>query len=590
MATANLRAVISAQDNASGTIANVGGGFKQMAGAMALGQLAANAISKAISFTIDKVKEMTTAAFNQVREVENATFALKAYEKNGTKVNKVLKDLISFARSDPGVLFQREDLFAAASTLKLYGQETDSLVGKVKILARGVALGKTTFQELSQIVGRAAAKGRLDAVDFDMLIERGIGLDRSFRGAAVTSESLFKALEKALPAEILEGRANTIDGLMIRLNTAFRDLGSAILGVDKETTTFIEGGLGDTFVTTLKELRDVMASPAFTNFFAALGNGLANVVPPLVRGMIAFFSVLSKVSEFINIPFRQALQVIISLFRFIKPALQEVWSVIQNELVPAVKELWANLGPANQQALKSLGVIIGVAVVGAILLLAKALVAVIRTITFVINIVNRTVAVFRSLISTSLAVGQSMYSGFMRPIYQVISIVGQLVRAFVSAMSSIRGAVAGMGGAIIAPFKSAFDWIIARVGEVRSAVSSVSGAANSIKSSLNPINAIKGIFGKASGTDFAPGGMTLVGERGPEMVTLPRGSKVHRADETRKMGGGHTTINITVPMMTGSANERRKIARQLIKDIQDVAASNGMSATDMLGSKYGLVT
>src|SRR3990167_8868751 len=176
------------------------------------------------------------AAFDQVRQVENATFGLKAYEKNAGKVADVLKNLVAFARSDTGVLFQREDLFAAANTLKLYGQSTETLVDKVKLLSRGVALGKTSFQELSQIVGRAAAKGRLDAMDFDMLIERGIGLDRSFRGAAVTSETLFKALEKALPAEILEGRAKSIDGVMIRLKSAFRDLGGAIIGVDRDTS------------------------------------------------------------------------------------------------------------------------------------------------------------------------------------------------------------------------------------------------------------------------------------------------------------------------------------------------------------------
>jgi SLT domain-containing protein len=48
-----------------------------------------------------------------------------------------------------------------------------------------------------------------------------------------------------------------------------------------------------------------------------------------------------------------------------------------------------------------------------------------------------------------------------------------------------------------------------------------------------------GVFGKniatklntprpahANGTDYAPGGLSLVGERGPEWVNLPRGSKV----------------------------------------------------------------
>jgi tape measure domain-containing protein len=49
----------------------------------------------------------------------------------------------------------------------------------------------------------------------------------------------------------------------------------------------------------------------------------------------------------------------------------------------------------------------------------------------------------------------------------------------------------------------------------------------------------------AMGTNFAPGGLAVVGERGPELVTLPRGSKVDTANETSKLlGKGDTTINV----------------------------------------------
>ena len=42
----------------------------------------------------------------------------------------------------------------------------------------------------------------------------------------------------------------------------------------------------------------------------------------------------------------------------------------------------------------------------------------------------------------------------------------------------------------------------------------------------------------AVGTNFAPGGLALVGERGPEMVSLPRGAKVTPAAQTAQMMGG----------------------------------------------------
>lgn len=47
-----------------------------------------------------------------------------------------------------------------------------------------------------------------------------------------------------------------------------------------------------------------------------------------------------------------------------------------------------------------------------------------------------------------------------------------------------------------------------------------------------PNNPIPQIPAFAHGTDFAPGGLSLVGEDGPELVNLPRGSRVHTASET----------------------------------------------------------
>ena len=48
----------------------------------------------------------------------------------------------------------------------------------------------------------------------------------------------------------------------------------------------------------------------------------------------------------------------------------------------------------------------------------------------------------------------------------------------------------------------------------------------------------------AVGTNFAPGGMALVGERGPELVNLPRGSQVVPAAQTSAMLGGRQQVEV----------------------------------------------
>lgn len=75
----------------------------------------------------------------------------------------------------------------------------------------------------------------------------------------------------------------------------------------------------------------------------------------------------------------------------------------------------------------------------------------------------------------------------------------------------------------------------------------------------------------AQGTMSYPGGLGLVGERGPELVSLPRGSRIYTANQTRAMAnnpsqlaaaaGGSSTTNVSVVQnflgpTTGSARNR----------------------------------
>ena len=73
---------------------------------------------------------------------------------------------------------------------------------------------------------------------------------------------------------------------------------------------------------------------------------------------------------------------------------------------------------------------------------------------------------------------------------------------------------------------------------------------------------------------FSSGGvvnsnMQLVGERGPELVTLPRGSRVHSNADSKRMGGsGGNTINVHVNGRVGSSDaEIRDIANKVAREI-----------------------
>lgn len=87
-------------------------------------------------------------------------------------------------------------------------------------------------------------------------------------------------------------------------------------------------------------------------------------------------------------------------------------------------------------------------------------------------------------------------------------------------------------------------------------------------------NRAMGISGYAAGTSFAPGGVALVGEQGPELVNLPRGSQVI---PNHRIGGGGT-VNITVQAgaFMGSQQDARKYAKMIMDAYKDLMAGSGV--------------
>ena len=74
------------------------------------------------------------------------------------------------------------------------------------------------------------------------------------------------------------------------------------------------------------------------------------------------------------------------------------------------------------------------------------------------------------------------------------------------------------------------------------------------------------IFGFSEGGVVNHTGMSLVGEKGPEFVNLPRGSRVFSNKDSKKMVGGNVTNNISVNVqgrVGASDSEIRDIARKV---------------------------
>lgn len=82
----------------------------------------------------------------------------------------------------------------------------------------------------------------------------------------------------------------------------------------------------------------------------------------------------------------------------------------------------------------------------------------------------------------------------------------------------------------------------------------------------------------ATGTESAPGGWSLVGEQGPELMNVPRGARILSADRTAKaIGGGPPVIihmNVQTPDVEGFRRSENQIAARLNRVMARGARNN----------------
>lgn len=251
------------------------------------------------------------------------------------------------------------------------------------------------------------------------------------------------------------------------------------------------------------------------------------------------------------------------------PALSQVGDWIKTKLMPPLQQFAQDMAPKARDVMQKVGEAFNN---------AKPFLAVVGTL--MTNVLLPIFGKFMSLQWAFLgkqieglgialgAVGRAgvvMWNQALQPAFRfmanaIATVLGKLGEMF-SAMGSIKGAPA---------------WI----GQTGAALTSAAEKAANVAASINKIPTSKtvridvwtvrhetkeqqgGTPGFASGTPYAPGGMALVGERGPELVNLPRGSRVHDAQATAAMGVG---------VGAAAAIDYRRLGREIVAAMQEGA-------------------
>lgn len=581
MAQANIKAVITAEDRASATLQRFGSKASKFGMLAKVGLLAAGAA--AATFGVKSVQAFM--------ESEDAAAQLNAVLKSTKGVAGVT------AKSATGL----------ANSLQMVTKFSDETVlGGENLLLTFTKIGKDIFPQATEVMlDMSTALGqdvKASAIQLGKALQDPILGITALRRVGVNFNNEQKETVKRLVETGQQAKAQAF--ILKELKTEFGGSAKAAgetfggqLQILKNLFGELMERVGGFIATALKPLVSFLSSllkpTEETNQKLMVMKGIFQQIGAVINQLVAYYNIYA--------------QAFIKTFKTywessIKPALIELWTVIKTQLMPAMRELWTQVGPLLGPALKALGIIVGSVLVAALYVFLRAAIIITKATSVFWSTVAKLIGVLRAVLGPLNTLTMFLWTRVIGAIKAVNAWIDRMITKF-RIKQAVSLALSGVYEAIIGPFKSAFNWISSNVSKVKAELSTLSpsnigknvgNAAKGAFKAVTPFANGTGFFSPnryASGTGSSASGMALVGERGPELINLPRGSQVKRNDETRRMmGGGVTNINISVPMLTGSANERRRVARMLIKDIQDIAGMNGKSVADMMTSNYGLVT
>lgn len=601
MAQNSIQILIQAKDNASAAIRDVNSQLDQ-------GEVSSGRFERGLSRmratllrTVATIGLAGAAAgtastvlgikFNS--SVEQASAKLNAFMKDGELVAKTL-DWVKTEAAD--TQFSFVDLANAAADLtpvsRTSGQSLKDLVRQAEVLA---ALNPTEGLTGAVFSLREALSG-----DWVSIVDR-FNLPRQrinqLKAEGVPAMQIISQTlkEMGIDYDLVSKQGQTAAARWDQIKDKFTmAMGAATLPLFEKISTYLD------------DLNKVDFAQLGENLAAGFQTGL-DVIKNISGAVQVLFSGDYKAEWFAGLEehswvidwLKEVHQLWKGVWEFLKPAIDELATAFSTQLLPALQDLWKELGPKLIPALKIIGTVqIGI-MVGAVLLLAKVLTAAAHVITGVSNALvwlNETVTGFFTTVLTNvmnagmaigaffadlptnigIAIGQ-ITSGLVRFVTtDVPGFVNGIVSWFQQLPSRTGQAVSGLWSAAVGKLQEFTNgigqWASNTVNSVvnffrtlpQRIMQAIQGAAGAISSFVSDIgrgfNIGVNLPGRSIGTNFASGGATLVGEHGAEIVNLPRGASVTPAWQSRAQTASDAPGGVTIQIYGNVVNETPQAA------------------------------
>lgn len=279
--------------------------------------------------------------------------------------------------------------------------------------------------------------------------------------------------------------------------------------------------------------------------------------------------------------FKKFMDILETLWRHLKGPLLEVWKTIKkvwsDDIQPALADLKKSF-ISLEPLLKAIAIIIGVAMVLAVKFWLKQLIAwlnmmglFIKAIAWAIRILSTFVRwvghisvmavhafqkALHAVKSVAITVWNAISHAFITSIHAIQKAFNTVKRFFSAGWHAIKHVAVGIWDGIKNAAINAFNWLRDHV--ISPIISGINKVIHGINA-ISPVN-IPDIPPLARGTKNFKGGLALVGEAGPEIAFLPKGTSVIPNSHLRQLagvrpgprGGGGGNISLGGLKVTGT--------------------------------------
>lgn len=283
--------------------------------------------------------------------------------------------------------------------------------------------------------------------------------------------------------------------------------------------------------------------------------------------------------------------VVVTHFDQFKAAVSQAMSVVG----PAVQNLMSafqGFGSAVSPILTLIGDMIANYLCNAIVTAGTIISGVINGIAFVIqtlspivsNIVSNIVAIINGDWSSAWTTSSGIVQGAVTLISSILGGIASIIQGVITVIrgimngdwSSVWNGMSSIVTSVVGTITGALNGIIGIINGIIGAAKKAGEALSSMGSGVSA-GGLHGVGRNATGTPNWRGGWTTVGEKGPELMNLPRGTQIipHEASLNTPMGGSITIAKLADQIVVREDADIDKIGDAVVRKMRMAGAMMG---------------